>query len=230
MIPQPIVIDNVGGYNTSATSIQVDDTSMVSVGDVYLNTLTPSDPEQILVVSIDTSTTITITRAHNGTTAAGINDNQALDFYSDSISLADRTVLDLIELVADNTLVDLSRQRAVGDTKEWNRLNRVCVLAAARVESILGSAGSYTTHDLTVGDLTFLDFSTRWAILSFSNVYTLTMSDKGTDGMESLRVELQQYARGLRQEASSPVIVERDNDKRNARYPDSTWDSNTDTE
>jgi len=144
-------------------------------------------------------------------------------------TFAERIQDDLALLIADSTLIDLSRQRDATVTQDTDKTLRVCQMAASKVESVLGDAGSYDDADGTIGDQTFLDFGIRMALLYYSQIYTFTLTDKGVASMEFLMAEMESYAKGLRQEASTPVIDGPDNDKLNLRYPDSTWDSSTDT-
>lgn len=228
MIPQPISIDNGAGYSPSNTAWDIDDTSYVLVGNVYLNTGTQGDDSEQVIVTGVSGSTITVTREYNGTTAVGLGDNQILALYSTELTLSQRVYLDLAVLVSGSSLIDLSRQRDVTTSQDIIKTSRVCDMAAGKVESVLGVAGVYGSHDLTIGDYSFLDFGIRLALLYYSQVYSFTLSDKGTGSMESLLAEVQQYAKGLRQEASTPALSTQDNDKLNKRRNVDTWDSSTD--
>lgn len=66
-------INNGSGYNTSATDLVVDDSTIFSAKDLLL---LPRTGEQMLITAINHGTnTLTVTRGHGDVTAAAINDN-----------------------------------------------------------------------------------------------------------------------------------------------------------
>lgn len=64
-------INNSGGYLANATSIVVDDGSIIAVGDIIK---IPRSAEQMLVTGVSTNT-LTVTRGYGTTSAAAINDD-----------------------------------------------------------------------------------------------------------------------------------------------------------
>ena len=67
-------INNSSGYNTSATSIAVDDGSIIRVGDVLH---LPASGENLLVTAVNNNT-LTVTRGYGTTAAAAIADDAAV--------------------------------------------------------------------------------------------------------------------------------------------------------
>ncbi len=143
-------------------------------------------------------------------------------------TFAQRLVVDLGVLLASATVIDLSRQRDATATENTARTARVAQLAAAKIESRLGSAGAYDDADGTVGDQKWIDLGLRLAVLYYSQIYSLVLTEAGTGYLASVLEELEMYSEVLRQEASLGIIARVDNDARNARYPHSTWGSTTD--
>jgi len=97
-------------------------------------------------------------------------------------------------------------------------------MAAAKIESRLGSAGSYDDTDATIGNQIFLEFGIRYAILLYSSIYTLMFNDSAKTTLDDLKAEIEQYRQTLVTNASTPIVVTRDNDKLNAQYTDK-WDT-----
>ncbi|MCZ7608501.1 MAG: hypothetical protein M5U25_21150 [Planctomycetota bacterium] len=143
-------------------------------------------------------------------------------------TFAERIALDLAVLVASASIIDLSRQRDATATENTARTTRVCQMAAAKVESRLGSAGSYDTVDGTIGEQIWLDFGVRLALLYYSQVYTFTLTEKGMSYVGAVREEIEEYRQTLVQETPRTVIQRMDNEALNKRRPHSTWGSNPD--
>ena len=136
--------------------------------------------------------------------------------------------LDLVLLVADKTLIDMSRQRDSTATELTTRTVRVTEIAAAVVEGKLGDVGSFDDTDQTVGDLSALDLGIRIALLRYSQFYTLTMTEAGVAFIGLWKSDLEDIAAQRRQEAMTPIVAKVDNDKLNLRKPHSTWGSTSD--
>lgn len=139
-----------------------------------------------------------------------------------------RIALDLAALVASATMIDLSRQRDATATENTARTTRVAQMAAAKVESRLGSSGSYDDTDGTIGDQIWLDFGVRIAMLYYSQVYTFTLTDAGVGYVGAVLDELELYRKTMVQETARIVIQRMDNEALNKRRPHSTWGSNPD--
>lgn len=133
-------------------------------------------------------------------------------------TFAERIQDDLAVLIADKTLIDLSRQRDATATQETARTLRVCQMAAAKVESKLGDVGSFDDTDGTIGDQTALDFGVRVAMMLYSQMYSLTLTEAGRDTFVSVMTEIDAEADVRRQEAGTPVIKSRENTQFNARH------------
>lgn len=143
-------------------------------------------------------------------------------------TFAQRVAVDLGVLLASATVIDLSRQRDTTTTENTARTTRVAQLSAAKIESRLGSAGSYDDTDGTIGDQKWLDLGIRLAMFYYSQVYSLVLTDAGTRYLSSVLEELELFSDVLRQEATLGVVAKVDNDGRDARYPHSTWGSTSD--
>lgn len=145
-----------------------------------------------------------------------------------SATFAERIALDLAILVANSSMIDFSRQRDATATENTARTDRVSQLAAAKVESRLGSAGSYDDTDATIGNQIWLDFGTRIALLRYSQVYSLTLTDFGVGYIGSVHDELEEFRETLVQEAIKLTVGKVDNTALNKRRPNSTWGSTAD--
>jgi len=143
-------------------------------------------------------------------------------------TFAERIALDLALIVANPSMIDFSRQRDATATENTARTTRVCQLAAAKVESRLGAAGSYDDTDATIGNQIWLDFGTRLALLRYSQVYTLTLTDFGVGYIGSVHEEIEEYRETLVQEAVKLVVGKVDNTALNKRRSHSTWGSTAD--
>lgn len=138
--------------------------------------------------------------------------------------------LDLVLLVADQTLIDLSRQRDSTATELSTRTVRTTEHAAAKVESVLGDVGSYDDTDQTIGDLAALDIGTRLALLRYSQVYTLTLTADGVSYIGEIKDELDELAEQRRQEAGTPVLKSRENTTFNLRHEGDDWPDKDDSD
>lgn len=143
-------------------------------------------------------------------------------------TFAERIQDDLAVLISDPTMIDLSRQRNATATEDTTKTIRVAQMAAAKVESRLGSAGSYDDTDGTVGKQIFLDFGVRIALMRYSQVYSLVLTDAGRLYIGSVNQELEEYRMSLVQEASNPVVASHDNDEFNQRHDGPNWDDDDD--
>jgi len=145
-------------------------------------------------------------------------------------TFAERLNLDLTLLIADQALIDLSRQQDATATQNTSRTTRVCQMAAAKVESRLGPAGAYDDTDATIGDQIFLDFGIRLALYYYSQVYTFVLKEAGVAYIGSIREEIDEHREMLVQAAilGQPTVVKVDNDALNKRRPNSTWGSTSD--
>lgn len=143
-------------------------------------------------------------------------------------TFAARIALDLALVVTSPSMIDFSRQRDATATEDTARTARVCQLAAAKVESRLGSAGSYDDTDATIGDQVFLDFGSRIALLRYSQVYSLVLTDTGTSYIGTVIEELEEYRETLVAEQIKLGVAKVDNTDLNKRRPHSTWGSTAD--
>jgi len=147
-----------------------------------------------------------------------------------AITFAERIQDDLALLVADQSLIDLSRQRDATATEDTSRTLRVCQMAAAKLEGILGDAGSYDDTDVTIGDLQMLDLGVRLALRYYASVYSLTLTAEKQGLVEGIMAEAEALAKSRRQANSTPVVSVADNDDLNARHDNSTWADDDDTD
>ena len=145
-------------------------------------------------------------------------------------TFAERIQDDLTVLIADQTLIDLSRQRDATATQDVPRTLRVSQMAASKVESVLGDVGSYDDTDGTIGDQQALDYGIRIALLYYSQMYTLTMTDAGQAMQGGVLEELENLAVQRRQTQGTPVVKNRDNDAFNARHDGPLWPDDDDTD
>lgn len=143
-------------------------------------------------------------------------------------TFAERIALDLALLVADATIIDLSRQRDGTAGQLTTRTVRVTEMAAAKVESVLGDVGAYDDTISTQGDQAALDVGIRMALYYYSQIYTLTLTDAGVAALENLLEELDTLAKRRRQANATPVVDTLDNDAINARHDSSVWDDDDD--
>jgi len=143
-------------------------------------------------------------------------------------TFAARIALDLAVLLANQAMIDLSRQQDATATENTARTTRVSQMAAAKVESRLGSAGSYDDTDGTIGDQIWLDLGVRIALLYYSQVYTFTLTEPGRDYVGTVLDELELYRQTLVQEALVSQVAKVDNDTLNKRRNHSTWGSTAD--
>jgi len=72
--PNSTMINDGSGYNTSATTLTVDDGDIFRVGDL----VRPDASDEIMQVTAQTSTTITVVRGYGSTSAASLVDDQVL--------------------------------------------------------------------------------------------------------------------------------------------------------
>lgn len=80
-------VNNGGGYNSSATSIVVDDGSKFLGGDlVRVVDVTTGAPGEMFQVSSVSSNTLTVVRGVGSTSAAAMNDNDVLEILGDAQS------------------------------------------------------------------------------------------------------------------------------------------------
>ena len=143
-------------------------------------------------------------------------------------TFAARLNLDLTILIADQAMIDMSRQQSTTATQDATKTTRVCQMAAAKVESRLGAAGSYDDTDGLIGNQIFLDFGIRIALMYYSQIYTFTLKDAGVDYLSSVMDELEEYRATLVQEAVKTVVARQDNDVLNKRRNHSTWGTTAD--
>lgn len=138
--------------------------------------------------------------------------------------------LDLVLLIADQTLIDMSRQRDSTATELASRTVRTTEHAAAKVQAKLGDVGSYDDTDQTLGDLAALDLGVRLALLRYSQVYTLTLTEDGRSYIGDIREELDEEADTRRQEAGTPVLKSRENTTFNLRHEGDDWPDKDDSD
>ena len=147
-----------------------------------------------------------------------------------SVTFSAKIVLDLALLVADQTIIDLSRQRDSTAGQLTTRTVRVSEHAAAAVEAKLGTVGAFDDTDQAIGDLAALDIGTRLALLRYSQVYPLTFTDAGTAMISEIKTELEDLAASRRQEQGTPVLKSRENTLFNTRHAGDDWPDKNDSD
>lgn len=146
-----------------------------------------------------------------------------------SITFAQRIQDDLQVLIASNTLIDLTNQRDSDATEDTDISLRASQFAAAKIESILGSAGTYDDTDQTIGDQVMLDLGVR---LAYERLRRMTgVWDTEDEDVEKQIVEEAKDLNETRvQENALPVRKSKDNEELNKRYKSSEWPDDSDTD
>ncbi len=130
-----------------------------------------------------------------------------------TITFAARIAQDLRILVASAAVIDGTNQRGSGTTEVTATSDRIAVMAAAKVESILGDCGDFDDAATSVaGDLEALDIGVRLAQVRMNNVYPGTLGEAGTMYEKDILAEAHALADSRRQEATEPVVVEDSDD------------------
>lgn len=146
-----------------------------------------------------------------------------------SITFAQRIQDDLQVLIASDTLIDLTNQRDTDSSEDTDISLRASQFAAAKIESILGSAGTYDDTDQTIGDQVMLDLGVR---LAYERLRRMTgVWDAEDEDVEKQIVEEAKDLNGARvQENALPVRKSKDNEELNKRYKSSEWPDDDDTD
>lgn len=146
-----------------------------------------------------------------------------------SITFAQRIQDDLQVLIASDTLIDLTNQRDTDANEDTDISLRASQFAAAKIESILGSAGTYDDTDQTIGDQVMLDLGTR---LAYERLRRMTgVWDTADEDVEKQIVEEAKDLNEARvQENALPVRKSKDNEELNKRYKSSEWPDDSDTD
>ena len=130
-----------------------------------------------------------------------------------TITFAARIAQDLRILVASAAVIDGTNQRGAGTTEVTAISDRIGVMAAAKIESILGDCGDFDDAATSVtGDLEALDLGVRLAQVRMNNVYSGVLLEDGTMYEKDILEEAKSLAMSRRQEASEPVTVEDSDD------------------
>lgn len=121
-----------------------------------------------------------------------------------------RLIADLALLVSAKKLANWSNLDDIkdesGDPRAENTARTAAVVrqAAAYVEGRLGAAGNYDDGDATVGNQRMVDFGVRYALLLYSQVLPVTLTDAGRAYIGDIKVEIEAEREALIQEASTP--------------------------
>lgn len=129
-----------------------------------------------------------------------------------------RIGVDLAVIIASPTLIDASRQRVTTATEDTTRTARVCVLAAKKVESVLGAVGSYDDADATIGDQDALEIGIRIALHLYLHAYSMVQTAETNALWQDLLKELRELAEKRVAEVT-PVYGQPDNTELDALYP-----------
>jgi hypothetical protein len=131
-----------------------------------------------------------------------------------TITFAQRIAQDLRILVSSPAMVDGTNQRGSGTTEVTAITDRIAVMAAAKVESVLGDCGDYDDAAAsTSGDLEALDIGVRLAQVRMSAIYSGVLGEQGRNALKDIEQELLDLAEARRQEASTPVVADVDDDE-----------------
>lgn len=130
-----------------------------------------------------------------------------------TITFAARIAQDMRILISAAAMADGTNQRGSGTTEVTATSDRIAVMAAAKIESICGDAGDFDDAATSVaGNLDMLDLGVRLAQVRMQNVYPGVLSEAGTMQEKDILAEAHDLADALRQEESTPVVVEDSDD------------------
>lgn len=135
-----------------------------------------------------------------------------------------RLVVDFAVIIADATIIDASRQRVTTATQDSARTARVCTVAAKKVESVLGSVGSYDDADATVGDQDALELGIRVALHLYLHAYSLIQTSETNTLWQDLMKELKELAEKRVSEVQ-PQFGSPDMSGLDRIYPTDQWDN-----
>lgn len=138
-------------------------------------------------------------------------------------TLAAQIETEIQVLVADKTLIDLTRQRSSTTTLNTTRLTKMCEMTAARVQAYLGVI---STYDSTNNDhVEACDLGTRLLLLRIRQVYPGTMTAEGVAYIGDVMAELNE-ARQRRQDESTSNVRYYSNDVSDldSRFPATSLD------
>lgn len=123
-----------------------------------------------------------------------------------------RIIADLALLISAKKLANWSNMDDVkdseGDPRAENTARTAAVVrqAAAYVEGRLGPAGNYDDADPSVGQQEWVDFGVRYALMLYSQVYPVTLTDAGLRYIGDIKAEIADFHEILVQEASTPYV------------------------
>lgn len=135
-----------------------------------------------------------------------------------SCTFGARIAVDLAIIIASPTVIDASRQRVTTATEDTTRTARVCVLAAKKVESVLGSVGLYDDADATIGDQDALEIGIRIATHLYLYQHSLIQTPATLELWRGLLSELRELA-DKRCAEVTPQYGQPDNTELDALYP-----------
>lgn len=138
-------------------------------------------------------------------------------------TLAAQIETEIQVMIADKTLIDLSRQRSSTATLNAARLTKMCEMVAAKVQAFVGVI---STYDSANNDhVEACDMGTRLLLLRMRQVYPGTLTPEGAGYIGDVMAELAD-ARTRRQDESTDNVRYHSNDVSDldARFPATSLD------
>lgn len=138
-------------------------------------------------------------------------------------TLAAQIETEIQVIIADKTLIDLTRQRSSTNTLNTTRLTKMCEMVAAKVQVF---TGVISTYDSANNDhVEALDMGTRLLLLRIRQVYPGTLTAEGAGYIGDVMAELAD-ARTRRQDESTDNVRYYSNDisDLDTRFPATSLD------
>lgn len=137
--------------------------------------------------------------------------------------LSDEIEAQLIILVADETIIDLTNQRDDDGSVNAIFLTATANHGARAVQRKLGKTVDNTDNDA-------VDFGVRIALLRMASVYSLTLTDDGLAYAAGVMRELDDEAEARRQGIQSLELSLEDFVEEDRRWPEEIWDESVTTD
>lgn len=125
-----------------------------------------------------------------------------------TITFAARIAQDLRILVSSPAVIDGTNQRDADTSENTTLSDRIAVMAAAKVESVLGDCGDFDdAATSTSGDIEALDIGVRLAQVRMNSTYSGVLGEQGRNAIKEIEQELKDLAVARRQEEAVPVVA-----------------------
>ena len=131
--------------------------------------------------------------------------------------LSDEIEAQLIILVADETIIDLTNQRDDDGAVNPTFLTATANHGARAVQRLLGRTVDNTDNDA-------VDFGVRMALLRMASLFSLTLSDDGLAYTAGVLSELKEERRARQQSIQSIELSLEDFVEEDLRWPEERWD------